>query len=283
MRRMRSLLVLVGAGLVGLAGCTTSGSGGTAASGSPPGSTAATDSTPPVPPGSGLVASPVAPGPSGTPARPGTIPPGRVTLEVRPLIAPPAPVRCGSACSGDPFAALGRAGAAVPATAAGFEQLPAARQRQITDALGRAECSITSRQHGPYLIACDRGQNTGSPLAFLLGDPVFVADDVRSASATAPNPAQGSTEWAVQLRLTPPATNALAKWTSAHNTAGRMPSASITACAPSATPCGDYLAVVVDGRVITNPYTNSPITGGRMQLSGRFTEQSAKRLAAGLP
>jgi preprotein translocase subunit SecD len=191
-------------------------------------------------------------------------------------------VRCRSTCSGDPFAGLARAGAEVPTTAAGFVKLAPARQHQLVAALGRADCATTGRQHGPYLIACDRGQHTGSRLAFLLGDPVFVADDVRSATATAPDSSLGRTEWAVQLRLTPPATNAFAEWTAAHNTGGRSPSGAVTTCAPSGTPCDDYLAIVVNGRVLSTPYTVAAIRAGAVQISGDLTAQSAKRLAAGL-
>jgi hypothetical protein len=205
-----------------------------------------------------------------------------VTLEVRPLIGPPAPVRCRPGCSGDPFAALSRAGVAVPTTAAGFAKLTPARQRQLVAALGRADCATTGRQHGPYLIACDRGQNTGSRLAFLLGEPVFAAADVRSASATPPGPAQGATEWSVELQLRASARAALATWTAAHNTGGRTVTDPVTACAPTGTPCDDYLAVVVDGRVLTSPSTNSPVTGGTLQLTGGLTETSAEHLAAGL-
>jgi hypothetical protein len=279
---MRSLLLVATLGVVGaveLAGCTTSGAGST---GSPPAPPPASDSTAPTSPGAGPARSPVAPGSSG-PSAPVTIPSGRVTLEVRPLIGPPAPVRCGSGCSGDPFAALSRAGVAIPTTAAGFAKLPTAQQHEVTTALGRAECTTTGRQHGPYLVACDRGQNTGSRLAFLLGEPVFGAADVRAATAMPPSPAQGATEWTVLVQLTRSARTAFATWTAAHNTGGRAAAGPVTACAPTGTPCADYLAVVVDGRVLTNPYNSSPVTGGVLQLAAGFTETSAKRLAAGLP
>lgn len=276
---MRSWLILAAVGLAGLTGCTTSGSDSTGPS---PDSPPAVDSAPPTAPGTGPEFSASGPGPSGSLA-PVTIPSGRVTLEVRPLIGPPARVTCGSHCTGDPFAALNRAGVAVPTDAAGFARLPAARRTRITTALGRADCATTGRQHGPYLIACDHGQDTGSRLAFLLGEPVFVAADVRTASATAPDSSQGLTAWSVLLRLTRSASNALAKWTAAHNTAGTTPSGSITGCAPSGTPCDDYLAVVVDGYVLTAPYNNSSVTGGLLQLTGGLTRASAERLAAGLP
>jgi preprotein translocase subunit SecD len=41
----------------------------------------------------------------------------------------------------------------------------------------------------------------------------------------------------------------------------------------------DYFAIVLDGNVISTPYLKSQITGGKGQISGSFTAQSAKDLA----
>ena len=45
---------------------------------------------------------------------------------------------------------------------------------------------------------------------------------------------------------------------------------------------GKRLAIVIDGRLITAPVIQSPITGGRGQITGNFTKQEAKNLAAKL-
>ena len=45
---------------------------------------------------------------------------------------------------------------------------------------------------------------------------------------------------------------------------------------------GDYFAIVVDGRVISVPYIRDAITGGKGEISGGFTEEEAKNLAATL-
>jgi preprotein translocase subunit SecD len=43
---------------------------------------------------------------------------------------------------------------------------------------------------------------------------------------------------------------------------------------------GKRLAIVIDGQLITAPVIRSPITGGKGQITGNFTEQEAKDLAA---
>jgi len=42
---------------------------------------------------------------------------------------------------------------------------------------------------------------------------------------------------------------------------------------------GDYLAIVLDGTVLSSPRVNSAITEGRGQISGNFTQESANQLA----
>jgi len=43
---------------------------------------------------------------------------------------------------------------------------------------------------------------------------------------------------------------------------------------------GKRLAIVIDGQLVTAPTIQSPITGGKGQITGSFTEQEAKDLAA---
>ncbi len=43
---------------------------------------------------------------------------------------------------------------------------------------------------------------------------------------------------------------------------------------------GKQLAIVIDGQLITAPTIQSPITGGKGQITGNFTGQEAKDLAA---
>ncbi|GAA2981115.1 SecDF P1 head subdomain-containing protein [Actinokineospora diospyrosa] len=66
--------------------------------------------------------------------------------------------------------------------------------------------------------------------------------------------------WVITIKL-PPATSALfTKWTTEH--------------------VDEQLAIMVDGTLVSAPRIASPITGGSLQISGNFTEDSAKKLAA---
>jgi len=52
-----------------------------------------------------------------------------------------------------------------------------------------------------------------------------------------------------------------------------------TTQAVASTPPQDQIAIVVDRQVVSNPQVQQPITNGQGQISGGFTEQSAKDLA----
>ena len=45
---------------------------------------------------------------------------------------------------------------------------------------------------------------------------------------------------------------------------------------------GKRLGIVLDGQLYAAPYLNEPILGGRAQITGNFTEEEAKEIAAGL-
>lgn len=42
------------------------------------------------------------------------------------------------------------------------------------------------------------------------------------------------------------------------------------------------LAILVDGKLLSAPIVREKITGGRVVISGQFTEQEAKRIASGI-
>jgi preprotein translocase subunit SecD len=67
-------------------------------------------------------------------------------------------------------------------------------------------------------------------------------------------------EWVVQFGLNKSAADVLAEWTRGH--------------------IGSYLAIVLDGKVLWAPYIAQPILDGKGEISGLFSEQTAKRLAA---
>jgi len=68
--------------------------------------------------------------------------------------------------------------------------------------------------------------------------------------------------WQVDFSLTPDGTKRFAEIT------GQNP--------------GRRLAILIDGQLITAPTIQSPITGGKGQITGNFTKQEAKDLAAKL-
>ena len=45
---------------------------------------------------------------------------------------------------------------------------------------------------------------------------------------------------------------------------------------------GKRLGIVLDGQLYAAPYLNEPILGGRAMITGNFTEEEAKEIAAGL-
>lgn len=94
-----------------------------------------------------------------------------------------------------------------------------------------------------------------------LGAALVTAADVRTATAIAVP--TGET-WAVEVRLDPTGTRALADATS------RL----VDAPSPQ-----NQLAIVVDGRVVSSPVVMGPITSGAVQITGNFTEAEAKSLA----
>ncbi len=185
-------------------------------------------------------------------------------------------------CTATPFAALEKSGLTIPTSEDAFQKLSSTKQSQISAALANFDCASAPQEldkPNRYYIACDKGQNAGRPLVFLLGKVIVAGTQISSASAGAPDVAQGQTAWTVNLNLKSGAQAAWAKYTAAHNVGKVAPTTSITACGPSATPCADYVGFTLDGQVISNPYNNEAINGGQTQISGNFTPSSANQLA----
>ena len=96
--------------------------------------------------------------------------------------------------------------------------------------------------------------------------PFASSDNVTSASVVSgTNPYYGSTIWAVSLTLDADGTSALATATDDASSSSYV-----------------VMAVVVDGRVVATPTSSSKIDGGKMTVSGGFTESQARALAAEL-
>ncbi len=150
--------------------------------------------------------------------------------------------------------------------------------QQLSAALSNYDCSKSQTAPDPkndYYLACD---NQG--LAYLLGPVIVPGDQIDTAGAQAPNAGGGgNTEWAVSLQLKDRGDTSWGAYTGAHNIGGAATSAgNVTQCGTS-TPCADYVAFTLDGKVISAPVNESAINGQATQITGSFTQGSANDLA----
>ncbi|MFL5790248.1 MAG: protein translocase subunit SecD [Actinomycetota bacterium] len=98
-----------------------------------------------------------------------------------------------------------------------------------------------------------------------LGPVVITGANITSATASLSGSSQSVAEWVINFVLDGPGTAAFA-------TATRE--------AVNAQPPQNQIAIAVDHSIISNPVVQSPITAGRGQITGNFTESDAKNLAA---
>ncbi len=112
------------------------------------------------------------------------------------------------------------------------------------------------------LVACD---DTGQ-FKYLLGPVEVAGETISDASAGIRQTGQGVStgEWKVDLVF---------------NAAGTERFAEVTGRLVGMTPPQNQFAVVLDGRVITAPRALAVIPDGKPEISGSFTEESAKSLA----
>jgi preprotein translocase subunit SecD len=107
--------------------------------------------------------------------------------------------------------------------------------------------------------ACDRKLHQ----KYLLGPVALTGADV--AKATAVNDAVNGNGWMVDLGFT---------------SAGSAKFATVTGALAAQPPPADQFAILLDGEVLSAPAVREAITGGRAQISGTFTADSARHLAA---
>ncbi|HEU5267892.1 MAG TPA: protein translocase subunit SecD [Jatrophihabitans sp.] len=168
----------------------------------------------------------------------------------------------------------------IPLTDKEFEALPQAQQQEIAAALSTFDCNSGSDEpdvKNSYFIACD----DSNQIAYLLGPVIVPGKQIDSASAQAPNVANGQTQWAVGLNFKSAGEAAWAKYTAAHNigdTSGTT-NASPTSCNSATYPCATFVGFVLDGRIISIPVNETAINGGTTQIRGSFDETSANQLA----
>jgi preprotein translocase subunit SecD len=109
------------------------------------------------------------------------------------------------------------------------------------------------------LVTCQGSQK------YLLSPAQIEGTQIDSASAAAPGSSQGQVQWTVNIQLDSKGADTQRKL--------------------SAAMAGDQsklFAIVLDGKVISTPFYEGVIPNGTSQISGSFTEASAKSLATSL-
>ena len=89
--------------------------------------------------------------------------------------------------------------------------------------------------------------------------------NITSATASLSGSNQSIAEWVIDFVL---------------DSEGTAAFATATRVAVNAQPPMNQIAIAVDHKIISNPVVQSPITAGRGQITGNFTEETAKNLAA---
>ena len=112
------------------------------------------------------------------------------------------------------------------------------------------------------LITCD----PGNTVKYLLGPVEVDGSDISDASSGVITTQTGAStgQWAVDIVF---------------NAVGTKKFADTTTRLVGLTGAQNQFAIVLDGRVISAPSTQSAITNGKPQISGGFTQESAKTLA----
>ncbi len=212
--------------------------------------------------------------PSSTPSKQPTATPSKPASTTTPgngapaVAAPPRAARAAATPTPTPSAP-----AANPSTPAANPSTPAATPGQPVkgdplqwqpDATSQAAfqaytCSDKKQEEFPDrpLITCDReGQNK-----FLLGPAVVEGTDLSNAYAGVP---QNQFNWMVFLQFTGQ---------------GGKKFANATTFLASKPEGQNAFAIVLDGKVMSYPTVKDPITDGRAQIEGSFTEDEARDLA----
>ncbi|MFJ1753630.1 SecDF P1 head subdomain-containing protein [Kitasatospora sp. NPDC088134] len=178
----------------------------------------------------------------------------RPALEIRPVLA--------DAVDGS---APGATGTTVPpALRAGFDALHCAASPSA-GATPSVSATPSAADPAAGAVACGNPEPADRTRhKFALGPVALKNADIADSSAAA-DPQGGG--WQITVRFTP---------------AGGTAFADLTGRIASEQPPGNQLAVLLDGTVITHPYVQQSITGGEAVITGTFTQDQAKTLAAQL-
>ncbi|MEP7020918.1 MAG: protein translocase subunit SecD [Pseudonocardiales bacterium] len=172
---------------------------------------------------------------------------------------------------------------AIPTSDTAYTKLTPTQQQQLQAALSTFDCTAAQDEKDDpksYFVGCEKGQ-----LAYLLGTVIVPGKEIKGAAAQSPNLSQGGTQWTVQLELKATGSHNWSKYTGQHNIGGSSSTQSggVTQCGASSTPCADFVAFTLDGNIISAPVNESPIPeGSKTQITGSFTQSSAKELASQL-
>lgn len=201
-------------------------------------------------------------------------------LDLRPVVMPAVSVsRSGATRNSNPFGALTFA---IPANETDFVRLSAVEQGQLKAALARLDCAWAAgepRSAATYSFACDGGNNLTARVAYLLGPAIVTGAEIATATAQAPNASAGQTQWAVVVTFTPSGQAAWSRYTGAHHAGATQAPGTVTQCGAAGTPCADYVSFGLDGVALSVPVSEAQITGPDTQITGDFTEASAKAIA----
>jgi preprotein translocase subunit SecD len=115
------------------------------------------------------------------------------------------------------------------------------------------------------IVACD-----GQGVKYVLGPPIVLGQDLRSPKAQL-DPTNN--QYVVTFNLDGKASKAFGTQSTA------MYNAYYNAQTQSQTSVLDQFAIVLDGRVVSAPTIQQPITGGSGQITGNFTQKSSTDLA----
>ena len=115
------------------------------------------------------------------------------------------------------------------------------------------------------IVACD-----GAGVKYVLGPPIVLGEDLLSPKAQLDST---NNQWVVTFNLDGKASKAFG----AQSTA--MYNAYYNASTGGQTSVLDQFAIVLDGRVVSAPTIQQPITGGSGQITGNFTQKSSTDLA----
>ena len=119
------------------------------------------------------------------------------------------------------------------------------------------------------MVACEMDQST----KYILGPMEIAGTNIKSADIQMP---QGSNAWVVAIEFDKEGTE---KFTEVTTRLSKLPNPTQWATQQVPTIPPNMFAMVLDNEVVSAPSVSDPITTGKAEISGSFTQESAKALA----